>query len=98
MGEVLSLVVEHAVPHGASCEPLEADAVGAQSGDLCGGAQTGCEADPQVKEPAPDVGASPEARALVASECVNLGGLDVAARILALGRRPAMPQNLSLRA
>ena len=68
--------------------------MGASSADLCGGALGGCEADPQVKDEAPDVGAESGARALVASEYVNLGRVDVAARILALGRRPAMPQNL----
>ena len=88
------LVVEEAVAHDAQWEPHEADAVGASSADLCGGALGGCEADPHVKDPAPDVGAESGARALVASECVILGLVDVAARILALGRRPAMPQNL----
>ena len=94
LGEVLPLEGEVAVAHDAEWEPIEADAVGASSADLCGGALGGCEADPGGKDEAPDVGAESGARALVASEYVNLGLVDVAARILALGRRPAMPQNL----
>ena len=93
-GEVPPLVFEEAGAHDAHWEPIEADAVGASSADLCGGALGGCEADPKVKSVAEDVVAESGARALVASECVILGLVDVAARILALGRRPAMPQNL----
>ena len=73
MGKVPSLVAELGVPRGAYGPTVEADAVGAQSAVLCGGALVGCEADPGVKDCAEDVGAPSGARALVASEYVNLG-------------------------